>query len=235
MKYIAKLFKVTVGGPLLILYTILITVPFVAMRFILIALGAVVVPIALLFRKEVEGSEVPGGTKYMPDWNWKLILLPKWAWIWSNESDGMLGDKRGYWGKIRKNDPESFLSMYIWAAFRNPVNNLRYVPLVSCLVNKCTDIKCVGREDVADKVGGAGWNVVWGVTPTKFPYPGFYMVKMWGDTGKCLRIRIGWKLKKSYISRYIEDPEAEEKRIGFTFLAAPWKQVSGHETDTIRN
>jgi len=26
-----------------------------------------------------------------------IVNLPRWAWLWGNDFDGLLGDKRGWW------------------------------------------------------------------------------------------------------------------------------------------
>lgn len=82
----------------------------VILRLILIGissiLGLIAVPIALLFAKDGK--------------------LPKWAWIWDNDRDGIDGDG----GFKNEHCPSyglaygSFLCRYIWLAIRNPSANL---------------------------------------------------------------------------------------------------------------
>src|SRR5690554_7576491 len=56
-------------------------------RLLGIISGLVIVAIAIPFRKE--GVSLSDGRK--------IVNLPKWAWLWGNDFDGLLGDKRGWW------------------------------------------------------------------------------------------------------------------------------------------
>ena len=52
--------------------------------------------------------------------------FPKWAWLWDNEEDGVCPAWYAHdhtWSLSR--------SVFVWSAFRNPCNNLRFVPGVS--------------------------------------------------------------------------------------------------------
>lgn len=64
------------------------------LRLGLILLGLPVVPLALMFRLYDPGTAV-AFTQYPGAW--QLVTLPRWAWPWSNDRDGLLGDKRGWW------------------------------------------------------------------------------------------------------------------------------------------
>ena len=55
-------------------------------------------------------------------WHW-----PKWAWLWDNEEDGVAPD----WYASFHQEWHSATVEFVWTAFRNPVNNLRYIPGVS--------------------------------------------------------------------------------------------------------
>jgi hypothetical protein len=56
-----------------------------------------------------------------------IVSFPKWAWLWSNDEDGVYptwyAKLNPAWSKAR--------TIFTWSALRNPVNNLRYVPGVS--------------------------------------------------------------------------------------------------------
>ncbi|SEC74774.1 hypothetical protein SAMN05421553_1376 [Pseudomonas anguilliseptica] len=124
------------------------------LRVVLIVAGLFVVPIALPFRR-VQGppqpfSQAPG--------DWLLILLPAWAWLWSNDRDGAAGDKRGWWHLNAPFGLGAFhwFSMFWWLAIRNPANNPRFSPLFGCPVTEC-DYRYWGKAEVEDDTGAGGW------------------------------------------------------------------------------
>ena len=49
------------------------------------------------------------------------IQWPRWAWIWSNEVDGI----------VAPGEPLTRWNAFTWTALRNSVNNARFVPGVS--------------------------------------------------------------------------------------------------------
>lgn len=124
------------------------------LRLLFILAGFLLVPLALPFRTmradtAVRFSQAPG--------TWYLVTLPWWAWPWSNDRDGALGDRRGWW---HTNAPFGlgayhWFSMLAWLAFRNPANNLRFTRLFGCPV---TRTKCTwwGLEEVEDDPGKGG-------------------------------------------------------------------------------
>lgn len=52
--------------------------------------------------------------------------FPNWAYIWSNEGDGVLGSPDYLYEKYKLNW-SLFRIAWTWSAVRNPVNNLRFV------------------------------------------------------------------------------------------------------------
>lgn len=75
---------------------------------------------------------------------------PHWAWLWFNDQDGY-GPSPGWWGA------------YSWLAWRNPVNNFRFVPGVSA-------------------VGRPLWRKTWG-KPNAFGKPDHYVMAGWNSSG----------------------------------------------------
>ena len=153
-----------------------------ASNIMLNILGLVVVAIAIPFR--VDGVSLSDGRK--------ISNLPKWAWLFGNDYDGLLGDKRMWWAA---NTPfglpaDHFISMYTWAALRNPVNNKRLTPLFSCPVEGST-ITYKGDEHVRDHPGEGGWQFVTTENNGKKWY-GFYLVHEWSAT-RAFVIRFGFK------------------------------------------
>lgn len=76
-------------------------------------IGLFVVPIALLFEREVSRSELRNPVDML--FNFRL---PTWAWPWDNGDEGTCGDR--YWRKHHPDDYDSFKAKFIWLAIRNP-------------------------------------------------------------------------------------------------------------------
>lgn len=179
-------------------------------RLVLIVLGFIVVPVALLFPQA--GTSVSDGRP--------IMVLPGWAWVWSNDFDGALGDKRGWWDA---NAPfglgaHHFLSKFVWLAFRNPVNNLRRTDWFSCPVSSCF-IDYAGSSVVEDKPGMGGWQFVTAEHErTEKTWHGFYWVHEW-NAERAFVIRLGFKIKPDHEVMAGEPPK------GFTIRLNPWKSI----------
>lgn len=181
----------------------------IAVRLVLIALGLVVTPVALLF--ETSSSSVSDGRP--------ILVLPDWAWLWSNDFDGSLGDKRGWWDAHAPFGlgAHHFLSKFIWLAVRNPVNNLRRTDWFSCPVKDCY-IDHLGSAVVEDKPGKGGWQLVEAEHQiTEERWYGFYWVHEWNER-RALVVRLGFKIKP-------EHADKEEPPKGFTVRLNPWKEL----------
>jgi hypothetical protein len=177
------------------------------LRLVLIIVGLPIVAVALPFRRN---------TTSVSDQR-PIVVLPSWAWLWSNDYDGVLGDKRGWWDA---NAPfglgaNHLFSMWVWTAVRNPVNNLRLIPGVSCPVNEC-HISHAGQRTVEDKPGQGGWQFVTAARRSSRWY-GFYAVYQWSDT-RAFVVRIGYKIKPGHMLT-VEPPK------GMTFKINPWKAI----------
>lgn len=201
-----------------------------AIKLILNIAGLFIVPVGLLF--SVKQSSRSDGRE--------IDNLPKWLWIFGNDSDGTYGDKRLWWDKncdeqvlfgilplIRKVYPKlpvlnskNYLPRYWWTAVRNPSNNLRWVPIITCPVSKCK-ITYSGQYDVSDKLGKEGWQFVTATNDrSDYQWFGFYFVWKYPNTTHGLRIRFGYKIKPK--DEY--DPNAED--VGFAFSVLPWKDLT---------
>ncbi|WP_106805738.1 hypothetical protein [Pseudomonas sp. S5D5] len=99
---------------------------FLPLRVTLILLGFLVVPLALPFmtieNPPIAFTQAPG--------YWGLGRLPAWAWLWSNDRDGALGDKRGWWHMNTPFDLGAYhwFSQFWWLAIRNPANKCVSAP-----------------------------------------------------------------------------------------------------------
>lgn len=179
------------------------------MRVVLILLGLVVVPLALPFRDWGKSDSDGRG----------ITVLPRWAWLWSNDFDGSTGDKRGWWASHTPFglSTHHWFSQFWWLAIRNPVNNLRKTRFGSCPVSGCF-IYWSGDFKVRDKKGGQGTRMTMAkhrVTGKK--WYGFYMVHEWSDT-RAFVVRLGFKIEPWH-------ENGDEPPKGFTFKINPWKAI----------
>jgi hypothetical protein len=153
---------------------------------VLVLLGLVIVALAIPCR--VPGVSVSDGRP--------IVNLPRWAWLWGNDYDGLTGDKHGTWAASTPFGwpADSYGAMYVWAALRNPVNNMRQTSLFSCPVASCT-ITGYGQDYVRDHDGQAGWQLVIAKRGLRRWY-GFYWVHQWSAT-RALVVRLGYKITKA--------------------------------------
>jgi hypothetical protein len=194
---------------------------FLPLRVFLILLGWLVVPLALPFLT-IQGP--PVAFTQAPGF-WSLARLPAWAWLWSNDRDGALGDKRGWW---HLNAPFGlgayhWFSKLWWLAIRNPANNMRFSPWFSCPLTEC-DFRYWGDESVEDRPGQGGQRLLLATHKTTGRrYYGFYCVWQWSAT-RALVIQLGFKPEPSdWADDYSTDPSAQWK--GLTFEVNPWKSI----------
>lgn len=194
---------------------------FLPLRVTLILLGFLVVPLALPFltieNPPIAFTQAPG--------YWGLGRLPAWAWLWSNDRDGALGDKRGWWHLNTPFDLGAYhwFSQFWWLAIRNPANNMRFSPWFSCPVAQC-DYRYWGDEVVKDRPGQGGRRLIMATHKnTGRRYYGFYGVWQWSAT-RALVIQLGFKPEPSdWQEDYSADPTAQWK--GLTFEVNPWKGI----------
>ena len=195
----------------------------ILLRIVLIVAGLVVVPIALPFRVTDASTakpftEQPG--------TWVLVTLPRWAWLWSNDRDGAMGDERGWW---HANAPfglgaDHWFSQLVWLAYRNPANNARFTRFMGCPVTECS-YEFVGDAVVKDKPGLGGTRFLVAThKETGRRYFGFYGVKTWSDE-RALVVQIGFKGEPS---DWAEDYTGDESRQwkGLTCEINPWKNIA---------
>ena len=191
-------------------------------RVVLILLGLVVVPLAMPLLV-TEGPPVP--FTQAPG-NWQFRRLPAWAWLWSNDRDGAVGDKRGWW---HLNAPFGLgayhpLSMFVWLAVRNPANNMRFTRWLGCPVTEC-DYRYWGDENVEDRPGEGGRRLLLAThKKTGRRYYGFYGVWQWSTT-RAVVIQIGFKGEpKDWAEDYTGD--LSRQWAGMTFEINLFKDIS---------
>ena len=106
-------------------------VPLIILRGLAVFAGFFVVPIALLFRKEDPTKAATGGGHHMP-----FISLPKWAWLWDNDEEGVASHFVPWWEQHDGN-ANTYWVMLKWSAFRNPANNMRFLKMFRLDMHKC--------------------------------------------------------------------------------------------------
>jgi len=192
-----------------ILIHLVTILPIALVKYSLTLLGYVAVAAALPFARigSLNSIIMDKGGRLL----WAERHLPKWAWIWDNDRDGTLGDKRGWWRYERCDGrPGTCWNQYRWTALRNPVNNLQRIwPFYLNGLN--LEKTYIGDYRVDDDPDMGGWHFVQSGWRT-----GFYLIYEYGFMDKCLEIRTGWKLR----------PEPQkDKAVGMTVLIHPWRRL----------
>ena len=180
----------------------------IVIRFAGILSGLVIVPIALLFRNESLVTD-PARQVYPSR---KIVHLPKWAWLWDNDAEGMMSWMDEWPEMCWNKNPDSFLSMFQWAAIRNPANNMRFVKGLACFIPNVTEHTFYGNANVDDKdwQNGKGWNFIY--AKGAFPYFGFNWV---GDKFYC---QIGHKIEpKHFVDGFVDKAPDRKLWKGMTF------------------
>lgn len=199
-----------------------------AERLFLIVLGLPVVAVAVFF-------PVPGVS--LSDKR-PIVNLPRWAWLFGNDFDGLDGDGRKWWAEncdalvlfgllpllrrvglpLPAVPVTSWLARWWWAAVRNPVNNMRLLPVFSCPVSECR-IDCLGQSVVEDSAGMGGFQFVVARRASGLArWPGLYFVHQW-SAKRAFVLRLGFKIKPAHAGA------ADEPAKGMTYKLNPWKEI----------
>lgn len=216
--------------PFALVYLFIQNIILLIINIVTLVLGFIAVPIGLLFLQD--GKSVSDGRP--------IKNLPKWLWLWGNDADGSDGDNRLWWDKnadeqvlfglfpfLRKKginvptlNSKNYLSRLWWMAIRNPANNLRFVPYISCPVKEC-NVTFFGQYEVKDKLGKEGWQLVIAKHKKKdMIWMGLYWVIKYPNSNLGLRMRFGYKVQpKDYI-----DPS--KLTLGFAISVIPNKDLT---------
>jgi hypothetical protein len=136
-----------------------------------------------------------------------LLQFPRIAWPWCNYEDGVDGlrggdpaqqwwaDKTAGWSPVRR--------IFVWSALRNPVDSLRWVPLLNPKLDP-ERVRFIGMDHEPAK-GESGWYFAW----------------LQGTPYSCIRVErfgfrlwCGWKLKPDD-SRGLQPGDARAIRCDF--------------------
>lgn len=100
---------------------------------------------------------------YSERFNRTVLQFPRIAWLWNNQEDGVDGlrggdpaqdwwaQKTAGWSPIRR--------IFIWSALRNPVDSLRWVPVLNPRLEP-SRVRYVGM-DHEPMEGEGGWYFAW--------------------------------------------------------------------------
>lgn len=107
---------------------------FLVFRTIMIVLGWILIPLAVLSRayEPYEGMDGIGYPRLQYRFTWNLM------YPWDNQEDGIANDT--YWKA-----PNLPLQIIYWSAIRNPANNLRYIPYISLKIEP-NKVKWIGSH-----------------------------------------------------------------------------------------
>lgn len=111
------------------------------------------------------------------------------TWIWSNSEDGVTGAQ---WYRELHADWWESKQALMWSAFRNPTNNMRFIPLVNphIVPSRIHYVGAFDAEQQARETGAFTWSLTWqGV------FAGLRLVVP--VRGRLVRIWAGWKLRPS--------------------------------------
>lgn len=186
-------------------------------KAVLIIVGLIVVPLLLPFRKTDETTRLPNG--------WAFSNVPGW---FGNPFDGLYGDKRGWWiGVCRAagRDPYGYLSMWLWAAVRNPVNAWSRL-VAGCDVSRCEVKKVWGADAVVEEPGRGGAQYLVAHRDDGKLYPRFFAVVPWFfDPAHAVMLDVGWKIKLSH-NGTAPDAKPSDRYKGLVFTASVWKTLA---------
>lgn len=211
-----------------IIYTIISWIIGAIIKLVAFILGLVIVPFGLLFLKDVdESTRRSYSDKRQKPGEWVHIgLKGKLFWLWENDRDGYAGDMRGWWNTNARFDggAYAFWNLFWWGAVRNPSNNLRFVPGLTCDVSQSTVEMLAGTNPYTDdKLAQTGWCFL----RAKGKYFNYYEFRYTGKPNKNnkapLYIRMGHKIKITHndidwsLPQYQKGAEDYTKRFkGFT-------------------
>lgn len=169
-----------------LIYSIPMWILFIMMRTVLILIGWIIVPIAAALELyEVRPDMLFGKLVYRHHWAWRIL------WLWGNDEEGI-----SWYG-----DPEwpTFIRIVYSQCWRNPANNLRYVPLLSLQIDP-TRVRFIGslgdwdykylsetavRSYDSDEV--SFWSFTWCGAYSNFRWQFMMFGKRW-------RLWAGWKI-----------------------------------------
>lgn len=185
-----------------ILASLVLWPPYIALELVLNIVGLVILaPMSLLrlWKPRRSLAYTSPRADHKPD------LITVWrggwlTWLWSNEEDGLFP----FWWVFERHPTwHASRLAYVWAALRNPSNNLRFVPFINPVIDPP---RVRFRYFLAGKKRGR----------ITFTWQGPYAGLMWNPTfgGRMYRFWLGWKLKPEDM-KGVADDDMRKPRCGW--------------------
>lgn len=174
---------------------------YIAVDLALTVIGMVILlPMSLGRAWVFRPSKVWPGSRIVDAWRGGWL-----TWIWGNEEDGVAGAD---W-YIREKALAGWAVWriaYVWSAWRNSANNLRFVPFINPVI----------EPKRVRFVGGTHWSFTW-----QGLYAGLTLYPV--IRGRVFRFWIGWKLKPGDTIG-VPDDDVRKVRCGFALqFKALWR------------
>lgn len=169
-------------------------------------LGFILIPLACLFKayeKASDNLDKPNdGATYHFTWFF--------MWPWDNYTTDGIACRNYYTSPFK---PYSYFDMlftvFVWSAYRNPINNLERLISPRYNFNK---LQWIGSKLAMYKADYHCWYLIW-----QGPFAGYY--KSFTIFGKLYYIKIGYKFRTYKDAASI--PESQVDGVGFTFRIIP--------------
>jgi hypothetical protein len=138
---------------------ILLSIPFWLVRVVLLLiLAALGVPIVWLLAKHGM-SRLTRSTRF----DRVVLQFPPMFWLYCNFEDGVDGlrggDSAQHWWADKTATWSHRKRIFVWSAFRNPVDSLRWVPLLNPQLES-SRVRFIGMDHEPAK-GECGWYYAW--------------------------------------------------------------------------
>lgn len=114
---------------------------------------------------------------------------PRWCWLYCNDEDGVVGP--AWWHDENAGKSQRWLA-FVWSAWRNPTNNLRFLPFVNVVIDPARVQWLGNADDPAHPTEFTPNRILW-----SFTWQGLYagLVWRWQVTSTHhIQLRLGWKL-----------------------------------------
>ncbi len=168
----------------------------VALRIVCVSVPTWLLRLALFLPLAVVGIPLVYGlaragwceARHSPRFNRAVLQwrTPWLFWLWNNAEDGIDGLRGGdpaqSWWAEKTTDYSDQRRIYVWSALRNPVDSLRFVPLLNPKIDPAK-VRFIGMDHEPRK-GEGGWYYAWMGAYSCIRY----------ETTK-YRLWVGWKLK----------------------------------------
>jgi hypothetical protein len=153
-----------------------------------------------------------------------LVWKSRWMLLFGNEEDGVGGPS---WWDARIKGELSWKEVFLWSAWRNPVNNLRFVPVI----HPVPDPQRVGYagnslDPSADlnarRYEGSDRRTPFWCYAWQGVFAGFWIIWPFAST-RHFRFRLGWKILPRDAVRGVVD-DYRRFRYPFGIQLTPWRK-----------